>query len=209
MNLRTETVLRAMPEKGLLFDNLARTDPEFFSNLRRSQIISERGDTIVKPAERLVSSTAPEDRHEGFDQRIRTLFKTAKEESFEDGMESQFSKALMDLVKKYGNAAVGVISQLIIDEMVHDEVASEALRWLGRINHPLSYRARLQLLERSLSCSSARVRDGAALGLASLDDPHAMTYLKQAIERERHAALKDDMKQVLTQLEGTRQCRLF
>jgi HEAT repeat protein len=90
-----------------------------------------------------------------------------------------------------------------VTEQVNAEVASEAMRWLGHIDHPITYRSRLHLLERSLHNSSARVRDGAGLGLASLDDPHAIPYLKQAIEREQYQELRHDLKQVVIQLEST------
>jgi hypothetical protein len=46
------------------------------------------------------------------------------------------------------------------------------------------------------------VRDGATLGLASLNDPQAITPLKQAIEREQIGELREDMQQVLDQLEN-------
>jgi HEAT repeat protein len=155
---------------------------------------------------RLENSTAQQEIHKELDQRIIVLFEAAKEQNFEDGMESEFSKGLVDMVKKYGVAAIEALAPLIIDERVNPEVASEALRWLGRINQPASYRHRLWLLERGLRCSSARVRDGATLGLAFLDDPHAITYLRQAIQQEKISELRADMEQVLAQLESTHRC---
>ena len=95
-----------------------------------------------------------------------------------------------------------VLAYLIVYEKVNAEIASEALRWLGRMDHPVSYHYRLWLLERGLRCSSAIVRDGATLGLASLDDHHAVTYLKQTIQREPCEELRKDMGQVLIQLEN-------
>ncbi len=95
-----------------------------------------------------------------------------------------------------------ILTRLIAIEQVNAEVASESLRWLGHIEHPKTYDNRLWLLERSLFCSSARVRDGAALGLASLDDPHAIPYLRRAIQRENCIELRKDIKQVLIQLES-------
>jgi len=150
------------------------------------------------------NSTVQQERPEEIDQEFTILFEAAKEQVFEDGMESEFSKELISLVKKYGDAAMEVVADLITNERVNAEVASEALRWLGRMDHSTSYHFRRWLLERSLGCSSAMVRDGAALGLASLNDPHAILYLKQAILREEHAELCEDMEQVLVQLENAR-----
>ena len=135
---------------------------------------------------------------------IKDLFWKAKEVAFEDGMETQFSKELIRLVKRHGKSAMEVITTLIVNENVDAEAASEALRWLGRMDHPPSYCDRRWLLEQSLFSLSALIRDGAALGLASLDDPHAIPYLQQAIEQEKYASLCEDLGQVLEQLESTR-----
>jgi len=140
-------------------------------------------------------------------QKLKNLFEAAKDQHFEDGMESEFSNELVSLVEKYGEVVIKIITHFIISEIVNAEVVSEALRRLGRMNHIPTYHTRLWLLERSLFSSSARVRDGAALGLAAMDDPHAITYLKQAIQKEKHAELRDDLTQVLTQLEASVQCR--
>lgn len=141
--------------------------------------------------------------------RVRTLFGAAKEEIFEGGMESEFSRGLVSLVKEYGKSAIGILARFIVYEQVNEETASEALRWLGQMDHPSSYNERLRLLEKCLRNSSARVRDAASLGLASLDDPHAIPRLKQAIQRETCAELREDMEQVLAQLEKTHQCHSY
>jgi len=140
--------------------------------------------------------------------KIKALFETAKEQVFEDGMESKFSEELVSLVKKYGDAAMEILAYSIVYERVNADVASEALRWIGRMAPRYSYRYRLWLLERSLHCASALIRDGAILGLASLDDPHALPYIEQAIQRESCEELRKDMEQVLAQLENTRRCLL-
>lgn len=133
--------------------------------------------------------------------KIEAIFWTAKGELFEDGMETPFSHQLNSFVQKYSNDGLDAIVCLIIYEKVDPEVAGEALRWLGRIDHRESYEFRRWLLERSLSLSSTRVRDGAILGLASMDDKHAIPYLKDAIEKEQCSELKSDMESVLEQLE--------
>jgi HEAT repeat protein len=140
-------------------------------------------------------------------QSILITFDKAKEQVFEDGMESDFSKELVSFIKNYSNIAVRMLTDLILNEEVNAEVASEALRWLGQIEDPKTYSHRLWLLEQSLYCSSARVRDGAALGLAFLDDPHAIPDLREAIQREPYPELREDLEQVLEQLENSHRCR--
>ncbi len=153
------------------------------------------------------SAAIQQDRREEIRQKIAALFAAATDQRFEDGMESEFSNELVALVEEHGDAAVKAIAHPIISEIVSAEVAAEALRWFGRMDHMPTDNARLWLLERGLFCSSAQVRDGAALGLAAMDDPHAITCLKQAIQKEKHAALREDLAQVLMQLEASEQCR--
>lgn len=150
----------------------------------------------------VLNSTLPQEYSIKVEQEFERLLLAAKEETFEDGMESNFSKGLNSLIRKYGNAAIDILTRFILTEAINPEVASETLRWVGYIDHLASYQYRRWLLERTLFCSSARVRDGAILGLASLDDPHAIPHLKRAIQRERYSELRRDMEQVLTQLEN-------
>ncbi len=156
-----------------------------------------------KHTEASPSSTTYLPSSETVGQELRRLFAAACDEIFEDGMESVFSRGLVSLIKRYGNTAVETVTNFIIGKVVNPEVASEALRWLGHIDDPFTYRNRLHLLERSLWHSSARVRDGAILGLASLDDPSAIPYLEKAVEREQIQELRRYMIQVLDQLKNT------
>ena len=134
--------------------------------------------------------------------QVSSIFINAKEEIFEDGMESNFSLDLSRFITSFGHSAMEVIIPIILSEYTNTEVASEAFRILGRINNKITYRDRLWLLERGLYNISARVRDGAILGLAFLNDPLAIAPLKAAIERENNADLRKDMEQILAQLEG-------
>jgi hypothetical protein len=148
------------------------------------------------------SSTIKQDYSKELSEEIYTLFKASEEQNFEDGMESEFSKKLILLIKEYADEAIEIITSIILYERVNAEVATEALRWLGNIDDAPSYGFRLWLLERSLSCSKGRIRDGAIVGLSYLNDPHAVSFLKLAIEREKCTELRKDMEQVLAQLES-------
>jgi hypothetical protein len=143
------------------------------------------------------------------ERRAITLFASAKEQIFEDGMESDFSRELIEFIRSYGRASMEVIIRRVLSDWLNPEVTSETLRVVGRIHHPTTYRDRLWLLERGLYSASARVRDGAVLGLAYLDDPIAITPLKFAIERELTPELRQDMTQVLSQLEDTQTWHTF
>lgn len=160
------------------------------------------GSTVQERLEQTENSTTQLERPEGIEQQIDTLFEEAIDQDFEDGMESRFSRELLSLVRKYGDFAMNEINYLIIHKGVNSEVAAEALLWLGDMDNPATYDYRLWLLEISLGSSSSRIRDRAALGLASMADPHAIPYIREAIDRETCTELREDIAQVLAELEA-------
>lgn len=130
--------------------------------------------------------------------KIESIFTKEREEIFEDGMESSFSKELVSTIKKYGDPVIEILSELIDNRRI--DIEEEAMRWLGHIDHPPTYNKRLWLLKQSLQHASVRVRDGALLGLASLNDPDAISDLKKAIDVEQCQELREDMEQILIEL---------
>ena len=137
---------------------------------------------------------------------IRIAFRDALEESFEDGMENEFSLQLTNLLRRYKEETVDSLAAFVTSNIVNDEISAQALRCLVRLGNDTAYTRILWLLERSLHSESPRIRDAAALSLASLDDPQAIPYLRLAIDREPYMELRLDMEQVLAQLESTLQC---
>jgi len=137
---------------------------------------------------------------EGFEKRVERLFMAAKGEYFEDGMESPFSRGLLDVVRSGGACARELLTYWIVLEKTSPEVAAEALRWIGSMDDGPSYLFRRWLLERCLAMPSMAVRDGAAIGLAAMDDPHSAPFLAEAIAQEQQAELRDDLEEVLAQL---------
>lgn len=134
------------------------------------------------------------------DRELEALFRACANEGFEDGMESEFISELISSLRIHGAKAVESIRRIILEQNVTPHVAFEALRWLGRVSQPESYRARLFLLETCLGSLSRLVRDGAALGLASMKDSHAIPYLREAGAREKIQDLQKDMEAVLFRL---------
>lgn len=142
-------------------------------------------------------------------EQFQRLFAAAREERFEDGMESNFSHHLLALLEKYGASAYDALGSLILESSVNMEAAAEACRWLGRLEDPKNHTTRRTWLESILQGGhSARVRDGAALGLASMDDPASIPAFQQAIEREVNTELRHDLQQVLDQLIETQHERV-
>ena len=160
--------------------------------------------TCRREQERLMASTVWQEQTVDIYRLAEVAFRAAEEESFEDGVESEFSRQLMSLVKRFGNVVIDIISSLIDFQQVNGEVASVALRTLGEMVHPLSRTQRLRLLMTMLSSPSVWVRDGAALGLAWIDDPAAIPDLENAIERETIEELRRDMTAILEHLARAR-----
>ena len=132
---------------------------------------------------------------------IENLFSVGRNEIFEDGTESYFSKELVSLVRRHGELTILEIARIITTENADGAVAAEALKWIGRIDHAGTHSFRRWLLLRGLNSSNPLVREGAGLGLSFMNDPAAMPLLKQAIEREQIVELRDDLNQVLQQLQ--------
>ncbi len=137
-------------------------------------------------------------------EKIRNLFIGAEEELFEDGMESDFSRKLLILVRRNRNEAIAILKDLIIGEQVSRIVAAETLRSLGDMPDEFLHNERRRFLEFCLlNSDSARIIDGASLGLASMDDPKAIPSIKLAIKRASIDDLRQDLELVLRQLEDT------
>jgi hypothetical protein len=105
----------------------------------------------------------------------------------------------------YNNLGVQVIGNVISTREINPEILSEVFRWIGDVNDSSSRKSRRELLESYLlNCRSAQERDGALIGLASMNDPDAISSLQLAIEKEEIKALRLNMKQVLEQLLETK-----
>jgi hypothetical protein len=114
-------------------------------------------------------------------------------------METPFSRELSALIVSEGNAAVEAIGDLHGSTRLAS-VLSESLRWLGRLEDGPTRATRLWLLEAMLQHPAVAVRDGAALGLASLGDTHACAALRQAIAQEPIGEFRADLQQILDDL---------
>jgi hypothetical protein len=133
---------------------------------------------------------------------VAAMFRIAREIVFEDGMDNPFSLGLKHLIAVQGKAGVAAIAGELERQDKRPHLVAETLRILGEIEDRLTPAERLWLLTQALSDQSAIVRDGALLGLASLDDPSALPYVKAALQRERSADLRSSLEQVVEQLEN-------
>lgn len=135
---------------------------------------------------------------------VKRLFSMASFIALEHGMTNDFSMGLEAFIEKHGKPALRAVQDLILNEETASSIALEALQYIGNSDSKVWHDERRKMLERCLLASrSAWVRDGAGLGLASLDDPQSIPALEIAIAKESNKTLKEDLNLVLDQLKDT------
>jgi hypothetical protein len=186
------------PSEHVLFDDLsARTDPGFWDS-----VLSPRPLTRSLETSTALPLAEPNVRDE-----IVELFKSAIDEVFDNDTESDFVRGLRSIILRHGEGAIDALAGIVFFPRINEGLAAESFEVLGRMDDPITRNRRLWTLESGLFSNSARIRDAAGLGLASLDDPHAIPYVRKAINEERFDELREDLEQVLKQLQETAQCQ--
>ena len=139
---------------------------------------------------------------------IENALRVGSDEVFEYGMDSELSFALDSLIKRYSNEAVAELDRILDQDRTRLEVLEETLLQIGSIEHNPTHQSRLMLITKHLLKSPAvSVRDYAALGIAEMDDPEAIPFLRIAIGYENSERLRRDLELVLDQLVATQACR--
>jgi hypothetical protein len=136
-------------------------------------------------------------------------FRDGSEEVFEYGMESSFSRTLDSLIRSYSNDAVVEVKRILTHTDISLDVKEECLLQLGAIEHNPTSQSRLSLLIDHLWSEQVGVRDCAALGMASMDDPSAIHLIQHAVRVEKSDRLREDLQLVLYQLIATRNAQLL
>lgn len=170
-----------------------------------------RGLVVVfePPAQAETAGVRPDPSQEELERHVKGVLEAARDERFEDGMESSISRTLVPLVERYQTELAESLFYWLVPGRASPRVTAESLRWLGDMDHAPSHNWRRRLLERCLEAPSVAVRDAAGVGLASMDDPQAIPAVKDAIAREPSAELRQCLQQVLAQLEGKPGWRCF
>ena len=134
-------------------------------------------------------------------ERIASILERAREESFEDGVESQLHRDLTYLIRQHGTEVIETLIKGVQSGSIQAEVASEVLRCIGDTDSNGTRADQLRVLEHGLFAESGYVRYGAAIGLAHLNDPTALRSLRSAAQRETIPAQKHLIEQVIDQLD--------
>jgi hypothetical protein len=134
--------------------------------------------------------------------RISELFERGASEFFRDGMSSDFSRALVAILAQNGRSAFRAMAEYVFSNGASPDVVSEALRWMAEFDDPSTLPQRWAILQRTLRDRSPRVRDGAILGLASMNDSRALPLLLEAQKGEPVAELRRVIEQVVERLSA-------
>lgn len=129
------------------------------------------------------------------------LFFAHRQTFFEYGMESAFSRDMIQYVLDGGNIAVEALKTCILDDEQSDETRFETLLWLHHIDDDNTYEARFQLAVSALKSSSPMVRDGAGIALDCMEDIRALPALREAVQVEPIDSLREDLEVVIQSIE--------
>ena len=112
-----------------------------------------------------------------------------------------FTNALDILIRANGKPVVRIINNLIKKTALGDDITSEILKALGRIEDENTKNERYELLIVSIKNESVIIRDGAVSGLSFLDDKRALPQLRMLFERETLPILRNNIKVAIRSLE--------
>ena len=131
---------------------------------------------------------------------LTKLSNEAREEIFEDGMDSLFSKCLSLMLATYKNRVIQIIGDISFLNLIDPEVASEILITLARNDDIFTYRDRFRVITSALKLSSPIAREGSILALEMLNDKNSISILEKAINTEQSSYLKNEMRAVIDSL---------
>jgi hypothetical protein len=147
------------------------------------------------------SATSPSESFRDLRFDVQQMFRGALYEMFDEGMESDFSRRLVEVIGRFGESAVLEIAAFLSDALTPAHVAAEALRWLGLIRDSKTHAIRRWVLCDSLTARSVLIRDGAIVGLTYLNDPSTRKFVELAQGSEKSQDLQADMAQLVDQLD--------
>ncbi len=135
------------------------------------------------------------------EQSAISIFDAYSNEEFDTDIAYEFTNALDGLIRANGKPAVRIINNLIRKQILDDDIISETLKALGRIEDQNTKYERYELLIDSIKNESAIIRDGAVSGLSFLDDNRALPQLRMLFETDTVPILRNNIKVAIKGLE--------
>jgi HEAT repeat protein len=128
----------------------------------------------------------------------RDLDILAIEEPPEDGVEGAFSSRFAEMLDRNGPAFIDGLP--LNRKRLSVLTQAEALKLMGRVNHPNSERKRRSVLLAALKSSNVAIRDAAAIGLSYLGDPNTIEAVQDAAATESDLALREFLIDIVKEL---------
>lgn len=135
------------------------------------------------------------------EQSVINIFDAYQHEEFDTDIAYDFTNALDILIRANGKPAVRIINNLIKRHVLDNDIISEILKALGRIEDENTKYERYELLIGLIKNEAAIIRDGAVSGLSFLDDKRALPQLRMLFESESIPILKNNIKVAIKGLE--------
>ena len=135
------------------------------------------------------------------EQSVINIFDAYQHEEFDTDIAYDFTNALDILIRANGKPAVRIINNLIKKHVLDNDIVSETLKALGRIEDEDTKYERYELLIGLIKNEAAIIRDGAVSGLSFLDDKRALPQLRILFEIETVPILKNNIKVAIRSLE--------
>ena len=149
------------------------------------------------------NSTTLYPRSRDIDDELLETLSLAHLDDLEHSEETEFAKKVLGFIDHYHSYAVDALSDYIEANPSKTDLAHEVLRLVGQSEDSPSQVERRQLLERNLLSHSPRIRYGAILGLAYMNDPNSVHQVKRVLEQEKTKVLRKILNQLLDQLQST------
>ncbi len=135
------------------------------------------------------------------EQSAINIFDSYQYEEFDSDIAYDFTKALDGLIQVNGKPTIRIINNLIRKHDINDDMISETLKGLGRIEDDNTKDERYEFIIRFIINESSVIRDGAVRGLSYLDDKRALPQLRMLFEFEPTPILKSNIKVAIKGLE--------
>ena len=134
--------------------------------------------------------------------KLEEVFSLARGEHFEDGIETSFSRAIGEFVRRHKLGAIDVIRRATEHNLYRDTYVAEALLWIGELDDDETESARRILLEEACGSPSLSIRDAAVSGLSYLGAAGSKEQLERMLDVEHVKGIRANIHAVLAYLRG-------
>lgn len=123
-------------------------------------------------------------------------------QQFDADVAYDFMTDLDTFIHANGASVIRIITDLASRRVLDEDLVSEALRALGRMENQATKEQRYQVLMRFIRHDSAIVRDAAVSGLSFLDDARALPHLRMLLQTEIVPVLNNNIRVAIESLES-------